>query len=173
MSNATNGSKLSRADRTLIFSVCKRLASMVERAADARMGTSRLYDDLRKTIADQEKGHRRFAPSGWRHLFSVEQAVDYFVVRTVANANPDATARDLAMLRDDYVKATFLMCDEEVRQRLAENLARVWPGKPAADVFRALAEVDYCALSGTANGLDPETLAGLACAYQLSQKAVV
>ena len=40
-------------------------------------------------------------------------------------------------------------------------------------VFRALAEVDYCALSGTANGLDAETLAGLACAFQLSQKAVV
>lgn len=173
MPNATNGSKLSRADRTLILKACKRLAYMVERAADARTGTSRLYDDLRKTIADQEKGHRRFAPSGWRHLFSVEQAVDYFVVRTVAQANPDATARDLAMMRDDYVKATFLMCDDEVRQRLAENLARVWPGKPAADVFRALAEVDYSALSGTANGLDTETLAGLACAFQLSQKGVV
>lgn len=170
MPNATNGSKLSRADRTLIFAACRRLAYMVERAANARTSTDRLYRDLRKTIADQEKGHRRFAPSGHRHLFSVEQAVDYFVVRTVANANPDATARDLAMLRDDYVKATFLMCDEEVRQRLAENLAHIWPGKPAADVFRALAEVDYCALSGTANGLDAETLGGLACAFQLSQK---
>lgn len=168
-----NGSKLSRADRTLILKACGRLAYMVEHAANARSSTDRLYDDLRKTIADQEKGHRRFAPVGWRHLMSVSQAVDYFVVRTIAEANPNATARDLSMLRDDYVKATFLMCDEEVRTRLAERLARVWPEKPAADVFRAIGGVDYSALSGTANGLDAETLAGLACAFQLSQKAVV
>lgn len=156
--------KLSRTERLAIFTACRRLAYMVERASNARTGTSRLYDELRRTIATQEKGHRRFAPSGHRHLFSIEQAVDYFVVRTIANANPDATARDLSMLRDDYVKATFLMCDEEVRQRLAEYTAQVWPGVPTADIFRKLAEVDYCALSGTATSLDPETLNGLAWA---------
>lgn len=160
----TTHTKLSRSERTAILAACRRLAYMVERAAGVSIHTDRLYRDLRETIARQEKQHRRGAPAGWRHLFSVEQAVDYFVVRTAANANPDALARDLAGFRDDYVKATFLMCDDEVRERLAKEVARVWPEASAKDVFRKLAEVDYAALSGSANRLDAETLSGLAWA---------
>lgn len=160
--------KLSRTDRTTILACLHHLARTVEHAADYGIHSSRLYRDLRKTIADHEKGHRRFAPGGWRHLFSVEQAVDYFVVRTVAEANPDATARDLANLREDYVKATFLMCDEDVRKRLAEYLAKDFPtsaaGASAAGTFRVMGSVDYSALSGVADRVDEETLNALAFA---------
>lgn len=155
--------KLTRADRMTILATCKRLALMADRAADTSQHAARLYRELRETIAKDEKGHRRFAPAGWRHLFSVEQAVDFFVVRTLADANPNAEAHELARLRDDYVKATFLMCDEAFHRRLDVLVREVW-GNPtsALSVFGVVGYADYSALSGTADDLDPGTRTALA-----------
>lgn len=156
-------SKLTRADRTLLLATCKRLAGMADRAADTSQHAARLYRELRETIAENEKGHRRFAPAGWRHLFSVPQAVDYFVVRTLAEADVTATAHVLARLRDDYVKATFLMCDDEFYRSLNVLVREVW-GNPADvfSVFGVVGSLDYSALSGTSDDLDRETRAALA-----------
>lgn len=150
---------LSSKDRKVLLAACARLARMVERAADVSTDASRRLADLRKTIREQEKGHRNFAPVGWRHKFSVDQAVDYFIVKTVAEAREDMTAKDLARLRNDYVKATFLVCDDDFKRRLDEQVGASWamPGKTWQDVFKVMAAVDYAALSGSSERVDSET----------------
>ena len=168
---------VTRQEREAFFRAARRLAGMVSRACDVSWSASGAYRRLRETIASQEKAHRRFAPVGHRHRFSVENAVDYFVCKVVAgNVNPgvcDRKASELAGMRDDYVMGILLMCNQEVRERLSGYLAEPWPGQSADEVFALIAESDYAFFTGSNTDVDGFTIRGIAWAMTAAHNSPI
>lgn len=166
---------LSKKDRDLLHKFIHRLAYCAERASNrtcSSFGSDRNVDGLRDIIARQEKGHRRFAPAGWRHVSSVSQACDYFVCATLAEGR-DAGTKPFAQfegVRDDYLRGAFLMCKpafvEALDGFIAEEFGK-FTEKTPAELLRLVKEADYSAvISGSRerhmNGEDEGTTALLA-----------
>jgi hypothetical protein len=159
---------LHRLDRTRILTLARRIAGCMDRACDVSSQDARDYDAMRRAISTQAKGHRRFAPAGWRHLCSVEQEVDYFICAVVHEGRgaPERKLSEYSGVREDYLKGALLMCRPllvERFDRLAAELAGHYHEAGCellspCELVRIVREVDYCALSGTATKLDPETL---------------
>lgn len=159
---------MSRLDRKNILTLARQIAGCMDRACEASSQDARDYDALRRTISTQAKGHRRFAPAGWRHLCSVEQEVDFFVciVTHEGRGAPERKLAEYSGVREDYLKGALLMCRSRVVERFDGFLAELaaYYHKAGCDLLapaellRLVREVDYCALSGTATKLDPETV---------------
>jgi len=71
---------------------------------------------LEKSIKQMEKQHRKLAPHGHSHRSSIPTVVDYFIIRTLANAarwyqedDPVKLRSSIAGVREDYLIAISLM----------------------------------------------------------------
>lgn len=149
--------------------MCRNIAFAAERASDAS-GATREFAELQACILRQEKEHRAFGrrlvgADAVKGRFTLAQAVDYFIARTLADAMGanwygwERQITALVGLRDDYVRAAILMARAEFREKFWTELSRVFP-KPipslsdanhARLVLKQAASLDYCALVGGSN----------------------
>lgn len=156
---------LSKQDKKDFFALCRRLAGLVKRAAgmSVRASSRDLYPELRIAAGVSEREHRRFMGRYWpRGAFTIDQAVDFFVVRTLAEADENATAAELSELREDYLRATFLAADKDFNLHLDRLVSEAWPGGGGwRRMFAVVSKMDYAALTGTTSGEDEGTRAAM------------
>lgn len=155
------------------FDCLKRFAWCVERACETGSYSSNLYDKLRKTIAEQERQHRRLAPEGHKHRFSVSEAVDYFTVSTIYEGRNSAETplKEMRGVREDYLLSALIMSDPVVRERLVERLIKEFPGEKPMEVAKVLAGADYAFFTGSQPKIDEDTQAALTFAVQNARKS--
>lgn len=112
-----------------------RVIAFAARCAAERTGCGREYEALRDCIEKNERDHRRFGrslvgPSATRGRFSVDKAVDLFVVKTLADAYGksgygwERQISALVGVRDDYVRAAILVARAEFREAFQAELGR-------------------------------------------------
>lgn len=125
------------------------LAQMCEYAAE-KTNYALEYARLCETISIQERRHRR--GSGQIRGFSIAQATDYFVVKTIYAglllADKDAPISCLVGHRSDYVQAAILCADIKFRTELLLRVVERTGNHSLLDHFANIENVDYTALLG-------------------------
>ena len=140
---ATATERLTGAAYKTALADLRSVAFKIDRACESHC--ARDYSDLCDLIREQEKQHRRLAPVGYRHRFSLDGAVYYFIVKTFAEAFAaplGETVAEIAMLRRDYQQARFI-----VHRLRARSPNRLTPGL-ISEVMRCADAYDYTALVG-------------------------
>jgi hypothetical protein len=131
---------------------CRAVASAAYHAANAS-GRDREYAELRDTIVQHERQHRRgssFFGSTRVRGFTLANACDYFVCRTLADGMRLARGPVSALLgvREDYVRAAILASDVRFVEAFAAELKRR-EATTTLDTVRARIEaIDYCDFVG-------------------------
>lgn len=128
-------------------------AMCAQMAADAT-GRDRDYASLRACIERQEREHRAMGRRMVGNIgprLSVRHAVDYFVCKVLTDGARKyncgkAPIRDLAGIREDYVRGAVLMSDVEFSGALFRALKASCPGSTFEHTAKAVEALDYAAL---------------------------
>lgn len=141
-----------RETRKDVFDTLRKIAFAVSRACETSTSLDRAYDRLRDTIIANEKEHRAFGvrlvgPDAVKGRFTMAQAADYFVARTMLDAaKHDPENRPISTLcglREDYVQAALIFADPEFRTRLEKHLTAEFPENEAHSALSYVATIDY------------------------------
>lgn len=139
-------------ERKEAYQKLSRAAYAVE-SVYGRYGSMGDYARLRNTIEEQEKAHRRFAPTGHKHRLPIKSAVDYFVVRCFQNAVKPLRSEKptnglewlfehLSTLRDDYLMVLLFVKGRVIPRWKKENGEELSVFKKACDLTSAI-DYDY------------------------------
>jgi hypothetical protein len=111
----------------------------LDTACDGACGDAqKILRELVEAETKQEKGHRNFAPDGWRHKFGIVTVARYFIVRSVMEAQPEPTSwAEVA----GYNARTQLA--QQLRATLITRGPASWARLTADEDVAALLKLDY------------------------------
>lgn len=127
------------------------VALCAEQAAN-KTEKHREYQELRRCITRQEREHRamgRRLVGNISARMTVDQSVDYFVAKVLAQGAKLHKVSELVGLREDFVRGAILMHDQAFAESFLAYTAGSFPGLSEAAIARSIEAVDYSTLVGS------------------------